>query len=324
MRYPNTLLVGRYTDPEGGTGVQRVRLDRGTPVVEATLDLESPSWMERAGRWVLAVTEAAESRLSVLREDAGGIEVISTIATGGADACHLAVSPNGRFVAVAHYTSGSVRLLAVPEDGVLDTSLRDLLVLSGSGPDPDRQEAPHAHQAVWLDDETLLVNDLGTDSIRVVHVDASGSLSLREPIRLPAGTGPRHLVLRGARLAVVGELSGELLSLSRVDDGWQLVDRINTTGRAVKPQPSALVAAGDDLLVGNRVIDTVARVSWDAAGRLSLVGERPCPAMPRDVVSLGGRMIVAGQEAGLVAAGPVDGAEWDWTLPAGGAARVLL
>ncbi len=328
------LLIGRYTGPDGAAGIQRVRVAGDRPVVEADVALESPSWMERIDGWVLAVTEAASSRLSVVRDDASGLEVTSSVETGGADACHLAVSPDRRHVAVAHYTSGSVRLLDTPRDGSLAGCLRDLLQLEGHGPDPDRQEAPHAHQVTWLDNDTMLVCDLGTDTIRVVEVEPGGSLQLRDPIRLPAGTGPRHLVLRGDRLAVVGELSGQLLSLRLEGDHWRLVDQVPTThtsagGREGRSQPSALVSAGNDLVVGNRLVDSVARFAWTPDARLRVVAERSCPAMPRDVAVLGDRVLVAGQEAGLVTSGSLVAATdpegaWDWTLQVPGAARILV
>lgn len=326
-----TVLVGRYTPPDGVRGVQRFRVSDEGAVREAQVALLSPSWLIRARGLVFAACEAAQSRVAALREDADCLTVVSSVDTGGADACHLAESPDGRWLAVALYTSGSIRLLELPADGQLDGALRGLLRLEGSGPDPNRQTMPHAHQITWLDASHFLCCDLGTDSIRVVEVDDDGTLTLLDPIVLPAGFGPRHLVLRGHQLAVVGELSGELASLrhegDRVDAGWSLVDIVPGTAKQAHNQPSGLVAFGDDLVVGNRVVDTIARFSWPADGRLELRYESSCGgAMPRDVAVRDDEVWVALQEGSAVVVHRAldDGFVELARFPVEGAARVLF
>jgi 6-phosphogluconolactonase (cycloisomerase 2 family) len=66
--------------------------------------------------------------------------------------------------------------------------------LSAPGPVPDRQNAPHPHEAL-IDptDSFVVVPDLGADLIRVFSIDPSTSL-LKESTPFPAtpGSGPRH------------------------------------------------------------------------------------------------------------------------------------
>ncbi|KAB5566185.1 Lactonase, 7-bladed beta-propeller-domain-containing protein [Coniochaeta sp. 2T2.1] len=74
--------------------------------------------------------------------------------------------------------------------------------LPGPGPVPDRQDAPHLHDAI-LDPtkQFLLVPDLGSDLIRVYEVpSATGPVKEVAPIKAIPGSGPRH----GA-FAVVGD-----------------------------------------------------------------------------------------------------------------------
>ncbi len=319
------VFVGRYTDADGGSGIQRFLLERGSLVVDATLDLPSPSWVTRVGGRVAAVSELADSRLSLVEAGPEGLEVTSSIETGGSDACHVAASPDGGHLAVAHYTSGSVLVVGHRADVGL-VGGRHLLVFDGHGPDPERQQSPHAHQITWVDGATLLVSDLGSDLIRTVRLAADGSPVEDTPIALPAGFGPRHLVLRGDDLAVVGELSGEVIALRRTGGSWTLTGRMGTTSTGRPVQPSGLIAQGEGLVVANRLTDTLAFLRWSPDGSLSFVAEHPCGgAMPRDIALGHGLLWVALQGSGevvaftLSAAGPVEALR----CPVEGAARVL-
>jgi 6-phosphogluconolactonase (cycloisomerase 2 family) len=67
--------------------------------------------------------------------------------------------------------------------------------LDGRGQVPDRQDAPHPHEAVL--DPTggfLLVPDLGADLVRIWNVDQN-TLALRAsaPLAAAPGSGPRHI-----------------------------------------------------------------------------------------------------------------------------------
>lgn len=65
----------------------------------------------------------------------------------------------------------------------------------GKGPNHERQEGPHPHQAV-LDPsgKFLLIPDLGTDEIHVYSFNAQTLKAIAQtPIKVPSGYGPRHL-----------------------------------------------------------------------------------------------------------------------------------
>ena len=70
--------------------------------------------------------------------------------------------------------------------------------LSGTGPNADRQEASHPHEAYPYNDE-LLVPDLGADRTWRL-VKGSTGWEVKGAIEYPAGTGPRHIVVHGAPL----------------------------------------------------------------------------------------------------------------------------
>lgn len=75
--------------------------------------------------------------------------------------------------------------------------------LTGPPTDPDRQDAPHPHEAV-LDPsgKFLLVPDLGMDLIHLYSFDPSSlKLTSITPVSVKAGSGPRHLafVVKGSK-----------------------------------------------------------------------------------------------------------------------------
>ena len=68
--------------------------------------------------------------------------------------------------------------------------------LDHPGTVPDRQDAPHPHEAV-LDPtgKFILVPDLGADLVRLFSVGASGNLTVTSlpAVTVKAGSGPRHI-----------------------------------------------------------------------------------------------------------------------------------
>lgn len=315
------MVVGGYTADAGGSAVGVSCYRRGTAVgttggadvptfaLVDTLELPSPSYLvaHPVQPWLFAVTEAAPALVSSIElHPDGSLRLLDTVPTGGDGACHLALSPDQTRLAVADYGSGSVSSFNVDGEGQL--SRQDVRQLVGHGPDPERQAGPHAHQVVWRGDE-LLVCDLGTDRVHRLRPAADGGLTeAAPPIELPAGSGPRHLVLLGEHLVVACELSGELwLGRHSGDGGWSQLSRTPTSAapEGGPVQPSAVVSDGSRLYVANRGPGTVSVFSLDGDGdgngRLVRIGEFPCGgASPRDLTVTEGHLWVAHQDEDLV------------------------
>jgi 6-phosphogluconolactonase len=306
------VMIGGYTaEMDGsGTGIRSLVADDAKPgeLIEVmTLPLPSPSYLiaHPVQPWLFAVTEGTPSQLhSIAREPDGRLRLVSSVESEGDLACHLALAPDGLHLVVAHYGSGSVASFAVGEGGVLSPQI-DLLVLDGSGPDAERQAGPHAHQVVFDRDE-LLVADLGGDRIHRLQLDGDGDLSVAaQPVVLPPGSGPRHLVVLGDYLVVACELSAEVWLGGRSDDGWVQRQTLlsSTASVADRIAPSALRADGDTLYVANRGAGTVAILALDRLdGRLSPVTEFGCGGVsPRDLVVADDLIWVANQTNDVVA-----------------------
>ncbi|MBM9476785.1 beta-propeller fold lactonase family protein [Nakamurella flavida] len=306
--------VGCFTRGTGGQGervevVRRVgEVWRGParrPAVEPPVI--SPSFLVHAPvpDRLYAVSEAPEGELVGYRIEPDGTAVPDDrVASGGSFPCHLAVAPGGAFLVTAHYGSGTVAVHALDGAGRLGRRT-DLLAHTGNGPDPDRQEGPHPHQAVFVGD-LLLVPDLGLDVVRSYRLDAHGRLAPAGPDGvLPPGFGPRHLVaLPGGRIAVVGELAGAiaLLALDPVTAASTLLDVAATTGRSGRCAPSGIGVdpAGRWVAVANRGVETVAVFAVPAPGQgWSPPRETWCGGTePRDLTVDGDRIHVANQHGG--------------------------
>ena len=301
------LVLGGY-----GPAVGVVELDglTGFGEPQPAAEAANPSWVipSADGRFAYAALESTEGHVGAwaVTPDRPW-RALGTQSTGGADPCHLALSPDGGWLLAANYSSGSVSVHPVREDGSLGERV-ELVVLEGeTGPVADRQDGPHAHQVVFAPEGSVLVCDLGHDVVHAYALDpTTGRLTELARSTFPPGTGPRHLVLtRDGRTAyVVGELSSTL-SVCRVD-GPRLEVLQTVSARAAAAagdNTAAEVALSDDertVIVSQRGDDTVATLSVD--GRTArLVSVDPCGgSWPRWAGLVGGSAVVADERSDAV------------------------
>ncbi|MCT2584178.1 lactonase family protein [Actinophytocola gossypii] len=310
------FYVGCYTSASGGdgTGITALREDSsGGLVAVAELPMTSPSWLVRhpTAPVVYAVNESADGAITTVSLDP--FEALDTVPSGGADPCHLAVTPDECFLLCSNYSSGSLAVFGLAADGRV-TGRTDLVEHSGSGPVPDRQEGPHVHMAVPVETpQGTLVSavDLGTDEIHTYLLSSDGSLSPLAVSALPPGTGPRQLVRRpGTDLAYVpGELAGTLVTVRESPAGTFAV--LDVTPASSRPDGTNHVAHvevhGDRLYVSNRGPDTI--TTFDLTGSTArAVDERPCGEFPRHFTIVDGTCHTAAQR---------DDAIVSFTLPDG-------
>jgi 6-phosphogluconolactonase (cycloisomerase 2 family) len=268
------LFLGCYTTGAGGDGVgiSVVRRDPlsgvlSHPVVAARTP--SPSFVAGLADTLYAVNELDDGGLTAFRVHPDlSLTELGHWPTGGSFPCHVAVDPSGTGVVVSNYGSGSVAAFPLGTDGV-PTGPGSVHQHHGQGRHPERQEGPHAHSATPTPDGLLAV-DLGVDTVYRYSPTDDGDLGEGTPVlRLPAGTGPRHLVHTGQSLHVVGELTGTLNSFA----GTSLAETgVVATSVVPDAAPSEIAAHGRYLYVANRGPDTIA-VFDTASGRPVLVGE---------------------------------------------------
>lgn len=238
--------------------------------------------------------------------------------SAGAEPCHIVVDPTGRLLLFANYTSSTIGVQRLDPQGSFDGPV-DLVRLTGSGPEIERQEDAHPHQLFFVDD-TLFVIDLGADLVREFAVDPgrAGAAALRETHQtaVPAGAGPRHgVVLPDGRLAISGELGSNLL-VGRPGDrpeAWAHVPSTKRTGPAKTrhtrnyPGDIQLSPDGRHVYFANRGYDTIS--TFDVSGKIpTLVSEIDATvAWPQHLLASADFVLVAGWDSSAVRVLPLDG-----------------
>jgi 6-phosphogluconolactonase len=154
----------------------------------------------------------------------GRLRSIGRAPTGGQGACHVSVTPCGRWVLVAHYQSGSVAALPVGNDGAPRPPTR-VIEHRGSSVHPTRQTRSHAHSITPdRSGAFAIVADLGLDEIVVYPRDEQNGLGPDRVahVSVAPGAGPRHVAWHpdGGHLYAVHELSGSVSVMDyRAQDG---------------------------------------------------------------------------------------------------------
>lgn len=149
----------------------------------------------------------------------GRLTPINTAASAGRGPCHLSVTPDGKAVLVANYSSGSVALLPVKADGGLATPA-SVDQHEGKSVHPSRQKGPYAHSInPSANGRFAYAADLGTDQLYTYRVDtAAGTLTPAAPasLALAPGSGPRHFALSpdGRRAYAINELANTLTTFA--------------------------------------------------------------------------------------------------------------
>ena len=301
---PITVFVGTYSD-----GFYAYEFDQRTgefsePVAKA--EMPNPSYLAVHGNMVYAVSELPDTLASVyswwyggngfklmniqptgapviMKEEvsAGGVKPLPY---SGADPCY--VSTNGKLLAVANYTGGTLAAYRLKADGSIGP-MDSLLVSGTGGPDLSRQDFPHVHCAVFTPDgKHLLFSEFSADEIGRLDLYPGGVRNYCRAATLHSDYGPRHLLFdaSGEHLFVIGELSGDITVFDYNDGSLKekqtiKADRMDARGAAdihLSPDGKCLYASlrlrGDGIVV----------FSVDPDGLLTYVGFQATGPHPRN------------------------------------------
>ncbi|MEN9323610.1 MAG: hypothetical protein RL699_1390 [Bacteroidota bacterium] len=219
------FLIGSYTStPEQGISLVNWDAKANKLSLQQTiLGIENPSFVitNRAKTMLVCVEEIGGEqggKISSFQFDAPSntFRKQSTAFTQGNDPCTLAFSPDETKILVGNYSGGSLAVFPIDLQGKLGAATQ-FVAYSGNSVNTQRQEKPHVHCLKFHPNSNhLFVTDLGTDEIKVIpYTDTSDNflqLEATQIVKVPAGSGPRHLVFSadGSRLFVNFELTNEL------------------------------------------------------------------------------------------------------------------
>lgn len=170
-------------------------------------------------------------------EKNGNISFLNKQVSHGKDPCHVDVSPDGKFVAIANYTSGSTALYPANADGSLEPAT-SVIQNEGSGPDNSRQASPHAHSIKFSPfNNSVFSADLGTDHLDIFALE-NGKLVQHDQafIEIPPGSGPRHFDFHpnGKIIYVISELNSTVSVLEKTNGEWKIIQNISTLPKDFK------------------------------------------------------------------------------------------
>lgn len=127
---------------------------------------------------------------------AARLKAINQVSALGAGTCNVTVDHTGQCAFCANYNGGSASSFYLNPNGQISDAISHFQY-EGHGPNPQRQEMPHAHRVtVSPDNRYLFVNDLGLDCIHIYHLDPeTAKLTPGDPAQWTAspGSGPRAL-----------------------------------------------------------------------------------------------------------------------------------
>ncbi|WP_336322331.1 lactonase family protein [Streptomyces lavendofoliae] len=308
--------IGSFTSA-GGRGVLAATVDGPTgalTVTGASDAVADPSFLAvgPGGDVLYAVGETQEGVVAAFDVTGPAPRPLGApAAVGGAHPTHLAIAHGHALT--ANYGSGSVSSLPLGPGGAPHPPV-EVLRHRGSGPHPERQAGPHAHQVVPAPGGAWVLSvDLGTDSVRVSALDpATGALSAHGKTALRPGSGPRHLALHpaGGHAYVLAELA-PTLTVCRWEPGTGALTTVGEpvllpTGTAAASYPSGIVAAADGrfLWAAVRGDDTLVVLALDESREEPrIVTTVPCGGhWPRDLAldPAGRRLYVANERSGDV------------------------
>jgi 6-phosphogluconolactonase len=338
------VYVGTYTEPirfgsgkvllGNGEGIYIFRMDPESGALQPvgqTTGIVNPSYLafDAAHRFLYAVNEVKSYQdrptgtVSAFTVDptTGELTFLNRQPTHGTDPCHVAVDRQRRHIFVANFTSGSVCVLPVLDDGSLGEAC-DFIQHQGSSIDPVRQNGPHAH-SVTLNRTSryAYVPDLGLDKLLIYKVNAQrGTLEPNTTpwIKFRPGSGPRHVALhpRGRFAYVVNELNSTVAVLA--SDGrtgaLQALQIVSTLPEGFSGQSTGadvnVGRSGRFLYASNRGHDSIAIHEIDQrTGRLTYVDHAPtqgCTPRSFCLDPTGTFLLVANQDSDTVVTFRID------------------
>jgi 6-phosphogluconolactonase len=217
--------VGTYTAPgiaPGGTkpstavGISVFTMDPsdGGLTLVQVVETDNPSFLALdptlTHLYATNENDVPDGRVSAFALDQanGTLSFLNTQSTNGAFPAHLSVHPSGQYLLASNYGTvnnpGNYPIYRIQAGGLIGPMTDDFHVEgNGTGPNPARQEAAHAHQILTdLDANHVFGVDLGAD--RVIAWDlnlVTGELIFNTVPFAPvaSGSGARHMAFHPNR-----------------------------------------------------------------------------------------------------------------------------
>jgi 6-phosphogluconolactonase len=327
------VYVGTYTAPNtapGGIqpstarGIYAFKMDGRTGGLSLiqVFAIENPSWVavDANASHLYATSEVSTWKgasntggITAFAIDpaTGNITSIDDQPTMGAIPAHVIVDPSGKFALVANYIGANFSVLPIlPSGGVGPAS--GVFPVTGHGPNPARQEAPHPHETMFDPAGAFVFGpDLGTDRVWSFTLNTTTGMLVPnanlDHAQVASGSGPRHMSFHpsGKFVYVIDEMVSSITAFTydAVHGTFIWLQTVSTlpadftgtssTAEIIVHQSGKFVYGsnrGHNSIVGFRIDQTTGKLSligWtstqgaiprgfniDPSGRLMLVGNQ--------------------------------------------------
>lgn len=231
------FYVGTYTNKDS-KGVYKYELHSDGTFSEIGLQakVENPSYLTfSADKKHLIVANKLDPNhgtISAFSIEGDSLIFNNKTTSGGINPCFVSTNKDN-YILAANYSSGSLSLLQLKENGQLSDTLNVKQHL-GKGT-TSRQEGPHAHSAYFApyNNEIISVN-LGTNSLWFYKINKNTNTLTPTPqdtLLMPEGAGPRHLTFHPNNkwIYVINELDNTVTKLERLANGKYVTKESTTT-----------------------------------------------------------------------------------------------
>ena len=277
------FYVGTYTNGES-EGIYEYSLAEDGKLSKEKLvaKTENPSYLHFSAdkKYLIAANELTEGKVSSFKILKDTLEFINKQSSGGMHPCFVVSNDEG-FVLAANYSSGSVGLLKLKEDGSL-TELLDVHQHKGKGANK-RQDGPHAH-SVWLQptQNDVIEVDLGTNELWFSKLNSETNKiepKSNEKLAIAKGAGPRHMAFHpsGKWAYVFGELNNTITVLAINEAGeFKVESTISTLPEDFKEENTGadihISSDGKFLYASNRGHNSIVIFKVKDDGNLEVIG----------------------------------------------------
>lgn len=229
------LYVGTFTS-EGSEGIYLCKFNESTGEIslqKVFKGIDNPSFLQISPdrNFLYAVTRPAgviETSGGYVQayklDETGDLGFINKQGSNGNDPCHIDISPDGNYTAIAAYGGGTVSLYKINQDGSLDAA-SSTIINEGSGPNKSRQTAPHAHSVLFSHNgKQLFSADLGTDRLNIFDLKKEELVPAGQShMKLAPGAGPRHFRFHpdGKTVYVINELNSTVTVFQKSGKKWK-------------------------------------------------------------------------------------------------------
>jgi 6-phosphogluconolactonase len=299
--------------------------DGGLDFVQV-VDTPNPSFLaiDPANQFLYSTNELGPGQKPNINEDKGlfsawainpangNLSFLNDVSSDGTYPAHLSVHPSGKYLLGSNYGTGNFPVYPILSNGKIGTKAFDFQDTgNGTGPNPDRQEGPHAHMILTDPSQGHVFGvDLGADKVMAWTLDlGTGELT---PNTVPyagvaSGAGCRHMAFHPSKnfAYVINELVSSIDAFSYDPERgafiWlQTISTLPAKFTGTSTTAEIRVHPNGQWVYGtNRGHNTVAIFDVDqATGKLSVLGwESTRGAIPRGMnIDPSGTFLYAGNQ----------------------------